>query len=161
MADTTQPQPDPPYSDIRRGAPLHRALVAATPIDRAASLAIFVMRRMAAHGVDDAYAANALLGVFGLRHRRPLVLLRAMMLEIARGSSRTIMVAPCCCTRMTRDECRLFEALAQANHNPRAAHRQLAALTGNMEALGPLTCVQAVAAAFADLGQPLTAQPTA
>ena len=116
---------------------------------------MFVMRRMAMHGVNDAHAANALLGMFGRRYRRPLVLLRAMMLEVARSSSRTIMIAPCCCTRVTRDEYYLLDALARANRDTRTAHRQLTELTGNIEALGALTCAQAVAAAFADLGRPL------
>ena len=45
-----------------------------------------------------------MLGAFGRSYRRPLVLMRAMMLELARASSRKILVAPCCCARMTADE---------------------------------------------------------
>src|SRR3546814_8985449 len=60
-------------------------------------LFLYVMRRMATAGVNDAHAANAMLGAFGRSYRRPLVLMRAMMLEMARTSSRKILIAPCCC----------------------------------------------------------------
>lgn len=119
-------------------------------------LFLFTMRRMAAAGVKDAHAANALLGHFGTSYRRPLVLMRAMMLELARTAQRKIHVAPCCCTRMTPDEGLLMEVLGDAIERPRLAHRQLAALLGHDGALGALTCTQAVAQCFADLGRPVS-----
>lgn len=118
-------------------------------------LFLFVMRRMASAGVNDAHAANAMLGAFGRSYRRPLVLMRAMMLELARASSRKILVAPCCCARMTADEGMLMEATGDALRNPNAAYEQLSDLLGNDHALGALTCMQAVAQAHADLGRPL------
>ena len=118
-------------------------------------LFLFVMRRMASAGVNDAHAANALLGAFGRSYRRPLVLMRAMMLELARASSRKILVAPCCCARMTADEGMLMQATGQALRDPNAAYEQLSDLLGNDHALGALTCMQAVAQAHADLGRPL------
>lgn len=118
-------------------------------------LFLFVMRRMASAGVDDAHAANALLGAFGRSYRRPLVLMRAMMLEFARMSSRKIMVAPCCCARMTTDEALMVRATGEALRNPQAAYDHVSALLGNDHALGALTCMQAVSQAHADLGRPL------
>ena len=118
-------------------------------------LFLFVMRRLASAGVNDAHAANAMLGAFGRSYRRPLVLMRAMMLELARASSRKILVAPCCCARMTADEGMLMQATGEALRDPNAAYEQLSDLLGNDHALGALTCMQAVAQAHADLGRPL------
>lgn len=121
----------------------------------AARLFLFAVRRMAAAGVDDAHAANALLATFGRRYRRPLVLLRAMMLELARVSDRKIMVAPCCCSRMTADEARLLLAIKDSDRNPAAAYEELSTLIASPAGLGALTCLQAVSQSFADLGHPL------
>ena len=55
-------------------------------------LFLFVMRRMATAGVNDAHAANAMLGAFGRSYRRPLVLMRAMMLELARDQGTAFIV---------------------------------------------------------------------
>ncbi|MFD1103761.1 DUF6628 family protein [Sphingobium olei] len=118
-------------------------------------LFLFVMRRMASSGVNDAHAANAMLGAFGRSYRRPLILMRAMMLELARVSSRKILVAPCCCARMTADEGLLMQAAGIALRDPNSAYEQVSALLGNDHALGALTCLQAVAQAHADLGRPL------
>jgi hypothetical protein len=118
-------------------------------------LFLFVMRRMASAGVNDAHAANAMLGAFGRSYRRPLVLMRAMMLELARASSRRIMVAPCCCGKMTTDEAEMMEAVGDALRAPQAAYEAIGALLGNDQALGALTCLQAVAQSYLDLGRPL------
>nr|MBA4770762.1 hypothetical protein [Sphingobium sp.] len=118
-------------------------------------LFLFVMRRMASSGVNDAHAANAMLGAFGRSYRRPLILMRAMMLELARVSSRKILVAPCCCARMTADEGLLMQAAGIALRDPNSAYERVSALLGNDHALGALTCLQAVAQAHADLGRPL------
>jgi hypothetical protein len=118
-------------------------------------LFLFVLRRMASAGVNDAHAANAMLGAFGRSYRRPLVLMRAMMLELARASSRRILVAPCCCARMTADEALVMQAAGDALRDPSAAYEAVRALMGNDHALGALTCLQAVAQAHGDLGRPL------
>ncbi|AMK23553.1 MULTISPECIES: DUF6628 family protein [unclassified Sphingobium] len=118
-------------------------------------LFLYVMRRMATAGVNDAHAANAMLGAFGRSYRRPLVLMRAMMLELVRTSSRKILIAPCCCSRMTTDEALMMQAIGGALHCPRAAFDNVATLLGNDHALGALTCLQAVAQAHNDLGRPL------
>lgn len=118
-------------------------------------LFLFALRRMAAGGVNDAHAANALLGSFGKSYRRPLVLMRAMILEIARASFRKIVVAPCCSARMTADEAALLLAAAEALEDLQGAHRRVSGLMGVDSALGAFTCIQAVAQSFADLGRPL------
>ncbi|MCP1469798.1 hypothetical protein J3E64_001480 [Sphingobium sp. OAS761] len=118
-------------------------------------LFLFAIRRMAAAGVSDAHAANAMLGAFGRGYRRPLVLIRAMMLELARASSRKILVAPCCCARMTVDEATIMQTAGIALANPKSAFEDISHLLGSPQALGALTCIQAVAQSFTDLGRPL------
>lgn len=134
---------------------IHSDLIFPLPDDRSARLLLFVVRRMASHGINDAHAANRLLGAFGRSYRRPLVLMRAMMLELARASARSITVAPCCCPRMTEDEIRIVAAVTTALGDVRAAHHGLTLLLDAPTAVGALTCMQAVAQAFADAGQPL------
>lgn len=119
-------------------------------------LFIYVVRRMATAGVNDAHAANAMLGAFGRSYRRPLVLMRAMMLELARTAARKILVAPCCCARMTSDEAVLMQAVGEALQDPPTAYEHLSFLLGSGDALGALTCLQAVAQAHGDLGRPLS-----
>lgn len=131
------------------------AAARAAPTGYGARLCLFVIRRMALAGVNDAHAANAMLGAFGRSYRRPLVLTRAMMLEMARASNRKILVAPCCCARMTTDEAAIMQAAATALSDPDAAYRAIATLLGSDQALGAATCLQAVAQAYADLGRPL------
>lgn len=141
------PRPRAPVADL---AP-DRPTVATT----GSRLFLFTLRRMASAGVDDAHAANALLGHFGKSYRRPLILMRAMMLELSRVSNRRISVAACCCTRITPDEARLLEAVATAQVTPHAAYENLSAVLDTPVALGALTCAQAVAQSFADLGRPI------
>lgn len=124
-----------------------------------ARLLLYAMRRMAAGGLHDAFAAHALLTGFGARFRRPLVLIRAFMAETARVSATTLAMAPCCCRRMTREEEALLAALAGALAAPAAAHGQLCALLRVRTCLGLVTSAQAVAAAFADAGMPLAPAP--
>lgn len=118
-------------------------------------LFLYAVRRMAVAGVNDAHVANAMLGAFGRSYRRPLVLMRAMMLELARASSRRIMLAPCCCARMTGDEALLMQAVGEALGDPRTAYACAGEMLENDHALGALTCMQAVAQSYADLGRPL------
>lgn len=114
-----------------------------------------VIRRMAIHGIDDAGAMMALLSAFGQKHRRPLILLRAMMLELSRASHRKILLAPPCCGRMTRDEALILKALSRVEDDLAGRHADACALLGREDALGPATCFEAVAQSFADLGHPL------
>lgn len=121
-----------------------------------ARLLLYAVRRMAAGGLDDAFAAQALIGGFGINFRRPLVLLRAFMGESARVAGKKLMVAPCCCGRMTGDERALLSSVALAQDHPELAHDALSETLGVKSCLGLLTSAQAVAASFADLGMPLS-----
>ena len=129
--------------------------IAAHPTHQNGRLLVFAIRRMAVGGLHDAHATHAVLAHFGLGYRRPLILMRAMMAEIARASQQTIKIAPCCCLRMTGDEAALLQVIEQACGNPHGAHAMLQQLMGTDACLGVLTTAQAVAQAFHDLGRPL------
>ena len=125
------------------------------PTEANSRLLLFAMRRVAAHGLDDAHAAHALLCAFGMGFRRPLILLRALMAEASRIAHRRILVAPCCCPRMTDAEAVMLAAIRAARSDPHGVHRDLAALFGVHNCLGALSSAQALAQAFDDLGKPL------
>jgi len=126
------------------------------PAGRSDRILLFAVRRMAVYGLDDAHAAHAVFAHFGLGYRRPLILIRAMMAEIARASAQTVMVAPCCCTRMTRHEATLLSAVEAGLDDAPRANALLAELMGTPGTLGVLTTAQAVAQSFFDLGKPLS-----
>ena len=128
----------------------------AVPDSPYARLLLYAIRRMASGGLNDAFAAQALIGGFGVNFRRPLILLRAFMGESARVAGKKLMVAPCCCGRMTGDERALISSVALAQEHPEIAHDALSETLGVKSCLGLLTSAQAVAASFADLGMPLT-----
>ena len=122
-----------------------------------ARVALFAMRRMGAHGLDDARAAHTLFTAFGQSFRRPLVLVRALMADLAGAASGTIAIAPCCCARMTPAEATLLTILARVETAPDLARLLMADLLGVRRVDGVLTSAAAVAAAFADEGRPVTA----
>jgi hypothetical protein len=128
-----------------------------SPDDRIQRLVLFAVRRMAAHGVRDAYAANLLFSNFGINFRRPLVLLRAFMIELSQTSKRTITIAPCCALRMTLDEGRIVTALATAASNRISAAKHLRELAGDSAIASPLSVAVAFNNSLADLGWPLRA----
>lgn len=136
-------------------ADLNYADAPSIPDLRTGRLLLFAMRRMAVAGLDDAHAAHAIFAHFGISYRRPLILIRAMMAEIARASKQTVKVAPCCCLRMTADEAVLLSTVEHAQSHPRRAHTLLSDLMGTPDCLGVLTTAQAVGQAFTDLGKPL------
>lgn len=120
-----------------------------------ARIALFAMRRMGANGLDDARAAHAMLSAFGQQFRRPLVLMRALMADLAAHAHEPITIAPCCCVRMTASENSLLAILARAETAPEAARLLMADLLGTRRVDGVLASAAAVAAAFADEGRPL------
>src|SRR3972149_5104254 len=91
--DISRPDTAPPWSS---------AVLSPHEHESARRLLLRVMRLMAIDGINDATAAAALFGHFGGGHRRPLVLMRALMLELSRTSHRQIVLAPPCCGRITR-----------------------------------------------------------
>jgi hypothetical protein len=124
-----------------------------TPSSR---ITLLVIRRMGAHGLHDAAAAHALFSNFRQGLRRPLVLLRAFMADLAATAEGTIAIAPCCCPRMTGAEAALIAVLARVEVQPEAAHLLLADLLGTRRVDGVLASAAAVAAAFADAGLPIS-----
>lgn len=136
-------------------ATLAATLRAPQPDDPSARLLLFGIRQMGAHGLDDAAAAHAFVTAFGRGFRRPLLLLRTMMRDLAAVSERVIPVAPWCCPRITGAEATLLAAVARADANPRAANLLLSDLIGRRDASGVLATAKALASAFADLGMPL------
>lgn len=137
-------------------SPVPALLPHAAPECPYARLLLFTVRRMAAGGLNDAHAAHALFTGFGIGFRRPLVLLRALMAEVSRVSTKKLLIAPCCCGRTTEDERTLLAVVARANTAPMASARALGGLLHVRSSLGVLTSAQAVAACFADLGMPLS-----
>lgn len=135
--------------------PISILLPRAVPVVAEQRLLLYALRRMGAHGLNDAHALGALLGCFGRGYRRPLILLRAFMAETSRASRRTIRIAICCCGRMTRDEMLLLDAMMLSLNDPRAAHQSLTKCLGTADCIGTLTSAQALNQAFADLGRPL------
>ena len=109
------------------------------PAGRIERSVLFAMRRMAAHGVRDVSAAWLILDLFSTGFRRPLVLLRAFMLELSHAATGPIRVAPCCTPRMTEHEGLIMLALFGASRDMTAAEDALAQLTGNARVFEPLS----------------------
>ena len=138
-----------------RAGPIGDILPHQAPGNDGARLLLHGIRRMGVGGLNDAHVANAMIGVFGLSFRRPLVLMRAMMAELSRASTQSIIIAPSCCVRMTGSEALLVSAVAGANESPAATHNLLCSICGVASCLGLLSSAQAVSQAFADLGHPI------
>ena len=115
--------------------PPHCPLPLPLPLDHGQRLTLRCLRRMAAHGIRDAQAALWMFEGFGLQFRRPLVLLRAFVIELAQVSQRRIQLAPCCAMRMTSDEGRIIAILT----DPATGPEHLPSLTGGAEASSPLS----------------------
>lgn len=131
-------------------------LPAVQPDHAAQRLLLFAFRQMGAHGLDDASAAHAFVASFGKHFRRPLLLLRTLMMEISAAAARPVQIAPWCCCRMSGSERALLAVMTRATTNERAANLLLADMLGVRDASGPLATATALAFAFADLGLPLT-----
>lgn len=127
------------------------------PMCSNARIALFAIRRMGAHGLHDARAGHVLFTAFGQGFRRPLLLLRNLMADVATTASGTIAIAPCCCARMTPAEAALLATIARVETAPDLARHLLSDLLGVRRVDGVLASVGAVAAAFADEGRPIAA----
>ena len=137
-------------------SPVAAAVPHALPACANARIALFAIRRMGAHGLADARAAHALFTAFGQGFRRPLVLMRSLVADLAGTASGTIAIAPCCCARMTPAEAALLTILSRVETAPEAARLLMADLIGVRRVDGVLATAAAVAAAFADEGRPIT-----
>lgn len=147
---------NPAFRSAIAAGTIFAALPHALPACPNARIALFAMRRMGAHGLADARAAQALLAAFGEGFRRPLSLLRALMADVAGSANDTVAIAPCCCVRATPAERTLTTVLARAETRPGSARMLLADLLGAQRVDGVLASAVAVAAAFADGGRPIT-----
>lgn len=127
------------------------------PTGRVEQIVLVCIRRMAAHGLRDAHASWLALETFGSQFRRPLVLLRAFMLELANSSCRPIKIAPCCAMRMTEDEGRILEVLRLAAGEPDLSGQALMALTRNAHVCEPLSAAAVFGRALAENGKSLAA----
>lgn len=153
MSLTPAPSPAP----AQRPSALAASLPNALPQDPNARLLLFAFRRLGAHGLNDAHTAHALLQAFGAGFRRPLLLLRAMMADLAHTATCPIAIAPCCCMRMTGAEAAMLTIVARAETAPDSARVLLGDLIGVRRPDGVLASVTALAQAFADAGRPVTA----
>ena len=127
----------------------------ALPACAGARIALFAIRRMGAHGLADARAAHVIFTTFGQRFRRPLILTRTLMAELASTAEGTIAIAPCCCPRMTPAEQILLAVLARVHDAPEAAQLLMADLLGVRCVESVLMAAAAMSAAFADEGRPI------
>jgi hypothetical protein len=127
----------------------------ALPATASTRLALFAIRRMGAHGLADARAAHAMFTAFGQGFRRPLVLMRTLMTELASTAQGTIAIAPCCCPRMTPAEAALLAIVRRVETAPETARYLAIDLLGVRRVENVLMAAGAVAAAFADHGTPI------
>lgn len=131
------------------------ALPHSLPDTIAARLLLLAIRRMGAHGLNDAIAANTFMSAFGAGFRRPLLLARAFMAELAATSTTSIPIAPCCCARMTWAEQTMITTIGQAERRPETARLLLADLMAQRRADAIVASAAALSAAFADAGLPI------
>jgi hypothetical protein len=136
-------------------SPIAETLPHPLPEAPEARLTLFAIRRMGAFGLGDAQTATVFVNAFGQAFRRPLVLMRTFMGEIAATASGPIAIAPCCCMRMTQAEHALLTILARAERHPESARLLLADLLGVRRVDAVLATAATVAGAFADIGHPL------
>ena len=120
-----------------------------------ARVVLFAMRRMGANGLSDARTAHGFFTAFGEAFRRPLMLMRALMADMATNAAVPIAIAPCCCARMTAAERTMLTILARVETAPDTARLLLGDLLGVRRVDAVLASVAAVATAFADDGRPI------
>lgn len=137
--------------DTPAPTPLHTARLESPAL----RLTLLLIRRMAAQGIDDAHATQTALGLFGLGYRRPLILLRAMLVEMARASNRRIQISPCCRLHMTEDEALLIKTITLARPQDMNAHQAMSTLLGGSNHLPSLSAAMAYHDALGDMGHPV------
>lgn len=123
----------------------------AAPVCGDARTLLFTIRRMAMHGLNDAFAANAMLAAYGLRYRKPLLLIRTLLIDIARNARGNVIVAPCCAPRMTAHE----HALLAAIGDPAGADGHIAPLLDTGKSSMAVATTIALSESLAAMGRPL------
>lgn len=144
---TTLPDPSPASTPAALPHPL--------PTAHGERLLLIAIRRMGAKGLADAHVAQIFVAAFGQGFRRPLVLARAFMAELAATATAPIAIAPCCCARMTWAEGALLTAIGHAERRPDTARLLLADVLAERRADGIVASAAALATAFADAGKPI------
>ena len=124
------------------------------PSDQPTRIVLIAARRMAVHGLYDASAALLMVQAFGIHFRKPLVLLRAFLMETSAAAQGDIRIAPCCLPRMTMQEGAMMAAIAHGGSRPDLAAMHLAHLIGQAAPGGLLTTAQALSLALAECGRP-------
>jgi hypothetical protein len=135
---------------------LARILPHTAPHDGPTRAVLVAMRRMAIHGLHDASAALLMFEHFGLHFRKPLVLMRALLLEVSQTTRKPIQIAPCCAPRMTPAENALMRAMASAHNDPAKARQHLRDLTQAPAIEGLLATTLVLASALHDSGRIMT-----
>lgn len=125
------------------------------PTNPVEQLLLIALRRMGTHGLRDAGAAMLVIERFGLGFQRPLVLMRAYVMELARASRRKIMLAPCCARRMTIDEGRMLAVLALIQTTPAGARHHLRQLCDGGDVDAAFSVGVMLADTLAGMGQPI------
>jgi len=125
------------------------------PSDQPTRIVLIAARRMTAHGLYDASAALLMVQAFGIHFRKPLVLLRAFLMETSAAAAGDIRIAPCCLPRMTVQEGAMMAAIAHATARPALAATHLAHLIGQAAPGGLLVTAQALAMALTECGRPV------
>ena len=120
-----------------------------------ARVVLFAMRRMGANGLMDARVAHGFFTAFGEAFRRPLLLMRNLLADLAAHAAVPIAIAPCCCTRMTPSEHILLAIVARIETRTDSARLLMQDLLGQRHVDGALASAAALAAAFADEGRPV------
>lgn len=142
-------------SEPSPAAALANPLPYTLPANDNARLALFAIRRIGARGINDALAAKCFMTAFGEGFRRPLILMRAFMQELAATATQPVAIAPCCCPRVTPSEAALLVVLSRVSSAPCTAWVLLSDQLGARDVGAVLACAEAVAVAFADAGRPI------
>lgn len=114
------------------------------PEDVSHRLTLILVRRMVAHGFNDARATMLAVDHFGPGFRKVLLLTRCLLVELARHSRRRIHLAPCCAPGMTADEGLLLDLLGDGGL------ATYCALTDDAKCTSPLTTAAALAETLKD-----------
>lgn len=127
---------------------------------------LLALRRLAAAGLDDDHARRLLADQFGAGHVRLLALAQLMIVRLADGATRTVMLAAPCCLALSGDEVALVAVIeAAATGDDAAAHAWLDFVSAAHRA-GVVEVAAALGAAACDTrppwprAAPTAAQPT-
>jgi hypothetical protein len=140
--------------DINEPNSMTHMLPHPAPSDQTTRMLLIAARRMAVHGLYDASAALLMVQAFGIHFRKPLVLLRAFLMETSAAASGDIRIAPCCLPRMTLQEGSMMAAIAHARA-PGCGGEPSDASDRAGCAGGLVTTAQALSVSLSECGRPV------